>query len=240
MSLEPVPQMMVAPSPTSSRTASSSLSFSSSDRVGASPVVPATTSPCEPFSTRWRASRRAAPRSSAPSASNGVTIAVITPEIVVIVPRRKVSRKDRQVAVKQWCGLSGGDGGRRPVGPRTGLLELGGDAEQHVLLAEARHELDPDRQAVIAPMERKRDRGLARDVEDRGEGRRLCPPHQRRHGIVPGVVEASERGRRLAQGRREQQVESGLVPARDHPRDELMLADRGEVAPRVSPPPLLG
>ena len=85
MSLEPVPQTIVARSPTSSLTASRRLSFSASERVGDSPVVPETTSPWEPFSTRWRASLRAASRSSAPSSVNGVAIAVITPEIVAIV-----------------------------------------------------------------------------------------------------------------------------------------------------------
>ena len=54
VSLEPVPAITVARSPTSSRTASRRRSFSSSESVGDSPVVPATTRPCEPFSTRWR------------------------------------------------------------------------------------------------------------------------------------------------------------------------------------------
>ncbi len=90
MSFEPVPQITVARSPTSSVTALSSSSFSVSDSVGDSPVVPATTSPCEPWPTRRRASERAESRLTAPSVSKGVTIAVITPEIVpiaVIIPR---------------------------------------------------------------------------------------------------------------------------------------------------------
>ena len=62
--------------PTSSSTASNSASFSSSVSVGPSPVVPASTSPSEPCSTRWRARAREASRSSEPSAANGVAIAV--------------------------------------------------------------------------------------------------------------------------------------------------------------------
>ncbi len=49
---------------------------SSSSRVEASPVVPHTTSPSEPCSTRWCISATAASSSTLPSASNGVTIAV--------------------------------------------------------------------------------------------------------------------------------------------------------------------
>ena len=45
---------------------------------GASPVVPVTTRPSEPFSTRWPQSDRNASRSSEPSARNGVTTAVRT------------------------------------------------------------------------------------------------------------------------------------------------------------------
>ena len=44
----------------------------------ASPVVPVTTSPSEPLSTRWRASARKPSRSTEPSPLNGVTIAVRT------------------------------------------------------------------------------------------------------------------------------------------------------------------
>src|SRR3954447_15120893 len=51
---------------------------SSSLSVGASPVVPVTTSPSEPLSTRYRASARNASRSREPSDLNGVTIAVRT------------------------------------------------------------------------------------------------------------------------------------------------------------------
>ena len=53
-----------------------SWSFSASLVVGDSPVVPLTTRPSLPASTRWAASRWAPSRSRAPSAVNGVTIAV--------------------------------------------------------------------------------------------------------------------------------------------------------------------
>src|SRR5205823_6962471 len=53
-------------------------SFSSSQSVGLSPVVPATTTPSEPWSTRWVASSRNLSTLTEPSASNGVRIAVRT------------------------------------------------------------------------------------------------------------------------------------------------------------------
>src|SRR4029453_8843269 len=70
--------MMVALSPTSSTAADQSWSFSSSVRVGDSPVVAATTSPSAPVSITCRASARNRSESTAPSLSNGVTIAVRT------------------------------------------------------------------------------------------------------------------------------------------------------------------
>ena len=51
-------------------------SFSSSLVVGDSPVVPETTKPSHPASTRWFARRAAAAVSKEPSGPNGVAIAV--------------------------------------------------------------------------------------------------------------------------------------------------------------------
>ena len=70
--------MMRARSPTASSTARSSAIFSSSVVVGDSPVVPDSTRPSQPASTRWVASRAAVAVSSEPSGLNGVTIAVST------------------------------------------------------------------------------------------------------------------------------------------------------------------
>ena len=53
--------------------------------VGDSPVVPESTKPSQPASTRWVASRAAVSVSSEPSGLNGVTIAVST------VPNRAVT-----------------------------------------------------------------------------------------------------------------------------------------------------
>ena len=72
------PGTTVARSPTAATTARTSSAFSSSVVVGLSPVVPLTTSPSLPSSTRCAASSSARFRSSAPSASNGVTMAVST------------------------------------------------------------------------------------------------------------------------------------------------------------------
>ena len=74
----PVPATTVAASPTASIAARIRSRRSLSVSVGLSPVVPATTIPSEPLSTRWRASRWNASKSTAPSSPNGVTIAVST------------------------------------------------------------------------------------------------------------------------------------------------------------------
>ena len=73
------------------------------------------------------------------------------------------------------CSEHGGrEDGRAAVGPGPRLLELGGDADQDVLAAERRDELDADRQPVVGPVQRQRDRRLAGGVEERGEDRRSC------------------------------------------------------------------
>ena len=50
------------------------------------------------------------------------------------------------------------------VRPVVGLLELGGEREQRALLRGLADELDAERQAVVALVERQRDRRLAADV----------------------------------------------------------------------------
>ena len=59
VSLVPAPAMTAPRPSTASLTAANSFSFSSWVRVGASPVVPPTTRPSLPESSRERASRRA-------------------------------------------------------------------------------------------------------------------------------------------------------------------------------------
>src|SRR5437016_1054476 len=70
--------MTLARSPTALRAAENRRIFSLSLSVGASPVVPHTTTPSEPLSTRYVARSRNRSTSTEPSALNGVTIAVIT------------------------------------------------------------------------------------------------------------------------------------------------------------------
>ena len=70
--------MIHASSPTAATTAATSSAFSGACVVEASPVVPLSTRPSWPVATRCRASWTAAPTSIAPSAVNGVTIAVST------------------------------------------------------------------------------------------------------------------------------------------------------------------
>ena len=122
--------MTVASEPISSRTASRSSIVSSSESVGPSPVVPATTTPCEPFSTRYEASLRAPSMSSERSSANGVTIAVRTPRKGVIADKLLRER------------------GRETVRPGLCTLELRRDLDQEVLPALRSDELDADRQAV--------------------------------------------------------------------------------------------
>ena len=79
MSFEPAPATTLARSPTAARTTFSSSSFSCSSVVGDSPVVPLTTNPLFPRSTRSFANFAAASKSIfVPSDVNGVTIAVRT------------------------------------------------------------------------------------------------------------------------------------------------------------------
>ena len=76
VSLEPVPAMTGIV--TASATARQSATFSSSVRTELSPVEPLSTSPSLPCAASQRARSTAAGTSSAPSSSNGVTMAVTT------------------------------------------------------------------------------------------------------------------------------------------------------------------
>ncbi len=81
---------MVARSPTASSAARIRSFRSLSESVGLSPVVPTTTSPSEPWSTRYSASRWKASKSIFPFSWNGVAIAVRTePSIRGIVCRMR-------------------------------------------------------------------------------------------------------------------------------------------------------
>ena len=71
-----MPATTVAWPPTASIAARKRSRRSSSVRFGLSPVVPATTIPSDPFSTRYRARRWNASKSIDSSSRNGVTIAV--------------------------------------------------------------------------------------------------------------------------------------------------------------------
>src|SRR4051794_3401211 len=88
----PVPAITVPVPPAASTAARSRSPRSSSVSVGLSPVVPATTMPSEPWSSRWRASDWNPSKSIDESLRNGVTIAVSTrPSIVGILLRRQVA-----------------------------------------------------------------------------------------------------------------------------------------------------
>ena len=105
--------MIRARSPTASSTARSSAIFSSSVVVGDSPVVPDSTRPSQPESTRWVASRAAASVSSDPSGLNGVAIAVSTvPNRAVtsnplVLTGTKITRSTSRFRVNIWPVPSG-------------------------------------------------------------------------------------------------------------------------------------
>src|SRR5687768_1732507 len=98
---------------TASATALHRSSFSSSVRVEPSPVVPATTRPSLPWSASQRASWAATSRSSAPSPSNGVTIAVMTAPNLAMAPSVPASAHGPDLATDAWAGV-------RLVVPRLG------------------------------------------------------------------------------------------------------------------------
>ena len=80
----------------------------------------------------------------------------------------------------------------------------------------------PDRQPVVGPVQRQRDRGVAGGVEERVEDRRLAGALDRVQRIAAGVVEGAERRRGLARGRGQQQVVALLEPAADQPGEPLV------------------
>ena len=76
MALVPTPATTMARSPTASMTARRMSPSSATVVVGLSPVVPLTTTPSWPWSTRWAAMRAVPSRSTEPSSWNAVAIAV--------------------------------------------------------------------------------------------------------------------------------------------------------------------
>ena len=76
VALVPTPATTVARSPTASLTARRMSPVSRTLVVGLSPVVPLTTTPSWPWSTRWAAMAAVPSRSTAPSSVNAVAIAV--------------------------------------------------------------------------------------------------------------------------------------------------------------------
>src|SRR4051794_9209699 len=111
VSLVPTPATTCARSPTASATTRTSASFSASVVVGDSPVVPFTTRPSLPASTRWVARVAAPSRSSDPSLANGVTIAVsmrpngVRPGMGQTLPARDGALLDRQGAAPPTVGV---------------------------------------------------------------------------------------------------------------------------------------
>ncbi len=89
-------------------------------------------------------------------------------ELVGVRPPDPVVGRD-EVGVPAWCVHHSGRELRLPPEPGAPRLELGREAEERRLVAEARHQLDRDRQPFRALTERECQRGLAGDVEPHRE-----------------------------------------------------------------------
>src|SRR5918995_4842676 len=184
----PVPATTEARSPTVSTAAAKSCRRSSSLKVGDSPVVPATTSPSEPLSTRCAQRRLKASRLTVPSPLNGVTIAVRTwPSTGPILRSRRAEAPEvagEPDSRERLLGLS-----RRLAAPvRVESIRVPRLRELPQLL---RREEAAFRKAVLLPP--------AVDVLFRPEGehrpsgeRDVLPPTSRRHREVDHGVERLE------------------------------------------------
>src|SRR5256886_3741243 len=100
-------------------------------------------------------------------------------------------------------------GGTAPA-PRARALELSRDADEQVLAPVGGAELDADREAVGAPVERERDGRLPDDVEGHGEGDEGAAAREAAQGIVGCRVELAQAGRGL--GERPGGQEGGAPP----------------------------
>ena len=150
---------------------------SSSESVGDSPVVPATTMPSEPFSTRWWASSAKRWKSTEPSSRNGVTIAVRTaPSIVsddtsavdrfVLVSEQAGAVRERRVAEQAALGqpvFSIADRAYtwRDIVAYARLLGIWDEIEEGAARAASAEQAAPDPEAIDeAAMTFRRERGL--------------------------------------------------------------------------------
>src|SRR3954470_6361550 len=135
----PVPATTVPRSATVSTATRKSSSRSSSESVGLSPVVPATTKPSEPLSSRWFARSRNHSKSIVPSSLNGVTIAVRTspstaPSLDVVEPTLRDARKEDSAAIADLLGQLGYPTDADAVEARIERLVAAGD---RVMVADA-------------------------------------------------------------------------------------------------------
>src|SRR5205823_5791008 len=113
--------------------------------------------------------------------------------------------------------------------PGQSMLELRSDAQQNVFTSVRGDELHADRQAGRVPTERQRNRGLARDVERGREGDQWKALGERAQRIVGGGGELADPWWRRSDGRRHEQIESVLPPARHAPRVNRKDLQRLEV-----------
>ena len=137
------------------------------------------------------------------------------------------------VLPEEPAGRSSGVDGRPAIGPGLGGLDLGGHPQQHVLAPEGSHELHPDREPVVVPVQRQGDGRLTGDVERRRERHQLGRPEQAVQRVVRRAVEGAQGRRGLGDGRGEEQVEAARSTSR--PSGERWPGATPE--PRATRPP---
>ena len=81
-----------------------------------------------------------------------------------------------------------------PVDPGCGLLELAGQRQQGLLVTEPPGEVHADGQALVVPVQRQGDGGLAGHVEHRGEGHERGGPQEPVEGLVGRASRTSPSG----------------------------------------------
>ena len=193
--------------PISSSTASRSSIFSSSERVGDSPVVPATTTPCEPFVDQVRREPARA----------------LDVERAIVGERRDHRRQDsleRRHRAQNYPANVGAmrsaHGSARSSCAATWIRRSSRPCAATSWMPTGSPSASPSGSEIAGwpvtlKMAVKAPSGSAR-VE-------------RVHRVVARVVPGAERLRRPRGGRREQEVEAREVPARDHPGEAVVDAD---------------
>src|SRR5208337_3323210 len=108
---------------------------------------------------------------------------------------------------------------RAPIGPRRGLLDLGGQPQQQIFAAIRSEELNTDREALGRHVQRERDGGIACHVPRNRERAYIGhPPSDVGGMLAQSELEESERRRGSGCRRSDEDIESSAPPSRGRPR----------------------